>query len=63
MIRTFKLSSQIRTMASSTAGKFEYIVIIPDHGGVLDKRMAVRPYVFLYPILGRLFWNEMIGKR
>jgi len=28
---------------ATTAGKFEFVVIIPDHGGMLDKRMEVRP--------------------
>jgi len=31
---------------ASAAGKFEWVVIIPDHGGVLDKRMEVRPRHF-----------------
>ena len=30
---------------ASTTGKYEWVVIIPDHEGVLDKRMEVRPYV------------------
>ncbi|KAH8592715.1 hypothetical protein B0O99DRAFT_516917 [Bisporella sp. PMI_857] len=45
-------------MASST-GKFEWLVIIPDHGGVLDKRMAVRPKHFdgLQAGLDSGFWK------
>ncbi|CAG8982391.1 hypothetical protein HYALB_00007513 [Hymenoscyphus albidus] len=36
-----------RTMASSTpAGKFEWLVILPDHEGLLEKRMEVRPTHF-----------------
>ncbi|KAH8685513.1 hypothetical protein BGZ60DRAFT_364764 [Tricladium varicosporioides] len=34
-------------MASTTdAGKFEWLVILPDHEGVLAKRMEVRPKHF-----------------
>lgn len=44
--RTLRPIRQItRTMASTTA-KFEWLVIVPDHGGVLDKRMEIRPYSF-----------------
>jgi hypothetical protein len=35
-----------RTMASQPAGKSEWLVIVPDHEGVLQKRMEVRQYVF-----------------
>lgn len=39
--------TQFRAMATAPQ-KYEWMVIIPDHGGVLDKRMEVRPYA--YPI-------------
>jgi hypothetical protein len=29
---------------STPAGKSEWLVIIPDHEGVLKKRMEIRPY-------------------
>jgi hypothetical protein len=28
---------------ASAAEKYEWVVILPDHGGVLDKRMEIRP--------------------
>lgn len=34
-----------RAMSASLAGKSEWLVLIPDHEGVLKKRMEVRPYV------------------
>lgn len=36
-------------MASSAAvpKKFEWLVILPDHEGAIEKRLAVRPYVTL----------------
>jgi len=34
---------------ASTTGKYEWVVIIPDHEGVLDKRMEVRPCVNGFP--------------
>lgn len=38
-----------RTMASSAAAaaprKFEFLVIVPDKPGTLEKRLEVRPYV------------------
>jgi hypothetical protein len=30
-------------MASTAPSKFEWLVILPDHAGVLEKRMEVRP--------------------
>lgn len=42
----------IRTMASSSeAPKHEWLVIIPDFDGALEKRLAVRPYVFAFAFL------------
>lgn len=34
-----------RTLMSSPAARSEWLVVIPDHEGVLAKRMEVRPYV------------------
>jgi predicted enzyme related to lactoylglutathione lyase len=36
-----QLNTARRTMA--TAGKFEYLVIVPDKPGMLAKRLEVRP--------------------
>jgi hypothetical protein len=33
----------VRTMASNTAPLQEWLVILPDHTGALDKRIAARP--------------------
>lgn len=35
-----------RAMSASLAGKSEWLVLIPDHEGVLKKRMEVRPLHF-----------------
>ena len=40
---SFRLSNSIRTMASSAPRKFEFLVVVPDFPGVLDKRIAIRP--------------------
>lgn len=34
---------KIRTMASSAARKYEFLVVIPDFPGVREKRLEVRP--------------------
>lgn len=36
---------QIRTMASSAARTYEFLVIVPDKPGMHAKRLEVRPYV------------------
>lgn len=46
-----------RAMASSsTAQKTEWLVILPDQAGALERRMSVRPYVLLCLILCALPW-------
>ncbi|KAG9245051.1 hypothetical protein BJ878DRAFT_420053 [Calycina marina] len=43
VLKTLSPVQTIRKMATPAATtKFEWMVIIPDHGGMLDKRMAVR---------------------
>jgi len=37
------ISPRIRTMASGTGQKCEWLVVLPDHEGMLAKRMEVRP--------------------
>jgi len=46
---------------ASAPGKYEWLVVIPDHGGVLDKRMEVRPYVLVKNLLLKLKLMRMIG--
>jgi hypothetical protein len=41
-------------MSGAPTGKSEWLVLIPDHEGVLKKRMEVRPYVLLEPPCLRL---------
>ena len=39
-------TTQVREMATAAAGKkLEWLVIIPDHEGVIEKRLEVRAYV------------------
>lgn len=42
------LTSTVRTMSSSAAAprKYEWLVVVPDFPGALQKRLEVRPYVF-----------------
>lgn len=42
------LNSTVRAMSSTAAAprKFEWLVVVPDFPGALQKRLEVRPYVF-----------------
>jgi hypothetical protein len=42
----FARTKHFRTMATAAAGKkLEWLIIIPDHEGVIEKRLEVRAYV------------------
>ncbi|KAF4626786.1 hypothetical protein G7Y89_g11370 [Cudoniella acicularis] len=45
--------------SAASAGKFEWLVVVPDHEGVLTKRMEVRPKHFegLKPNVDNGFWK------
>lgn len=42
-------------MASSSAEKFEWLVIMPDQPNKLAKRMEIRPYVYLFKHFVQVF--------
>jgi hypothetical protein len=49
IIRPLLVSQTKRTMSSPPpAGKSEWLVLVPDYEGVLEKRMEVRPYVLSF---------------
>ena len=59
------LKMSVTTAATPSKPKHEWLVILPDHEGVLEKRMSVRPYAHLpylpYYLLqateGNLSWS------
>lgn len=56
---TSRAAPVVTCKMSNAAGdgkkRHEWIVILPDHAGALEKRMQVRPYAFLYFFNAPLF--------
>lgn len=59
-LSSLKASSRVsisRTMASTSApAKFEWLVVLPDKEGALERRLSVRPYVICFWL--SLYWIQ-----
>ncbi|MCJ1481480.1 hypothetical protein MMC06_001639 [Schaereria dolodes] len=44
------------------AAKHEFLIILPDNAGVLEKRMSVRPYVYFPQPPSTRTWNNTLLK-